>query len=348
MATALGPAIAAPEPEFFGLLRARDLSPFGYLRLDMRPAYAGSLEPGTWGIETELGYQNTWALSPAVELYLNSLPGRRALGPAEVAAIHQLPGENYLVDLELFQVDVTMHYQFNTNWGAYLILGGAAFGGGFLDGVIEDFHSAINAPKFGRRAVARNQVNVLFDLKAGQYTALDMKDTEGLLDPIIGVRYSSSAVPERWRLTLESALKLPIGDRGSALSTGRTDAGAQVSVQRLGNSNALYLDLSAVYYSGSRGFLAEPARLLPTLIVGYEHRLTSRTNAIVQGYASRGVFERQQTELPELLGDKYQVSAGLRHRRGEHVLTFAFTENVRNINNTPDVGFQLGWSFAPR
>src|SRR5690606_5502493 len=94
---------AANEGAFFGLLRARDLTPFGYLRLDMRPAYSGTPAPGTWAIEAELAYQNTWALSEEVERYLTELPGRRELGPAEYQAILDLPGENYLLDQELAQ-----------------------------------------------------------------------------------------------------------------------------------------------------------------------------------------------------------------------------------------------------
>ncbi len=151
---------------FFGLLRGRDLSPFGYLRLDMRPGFSAPGEPGTWSFETDIAYQNTWATSPEVEKYLNGLPGRRELGPAELQAIRDLPGENYLVDLELGQVDVTVNYQISEHWGAYLIASGASFGGGFMDSVIESFHELIDNPKFGRPAAARNDYNVLFDLKA--------------------------------------------------------------------------------------------------------------------------------------------------------------------------------------
>jgi hypothetical protein len=56
--------------QFYGLLRGRDLTPFGSLRLDMRPAHAVAIERGSFAIETEIGYQNTWALSPEVERYL--------------------------------------------------------------------------------------------------------------------------------------------------------------------------------------------------------------------------------------------------------------------------------------
>jgi len=29
------------------------------------------------------------------------------------------------------------------------------------------------------------------------------------------------------------------------------------------------------------------------------------------------------------------------------VLSFAITENLQNLNNTPDVGVQLGWAYSP-
>ena len=103
------PAAHAEEGQLYGLLRSRDLSPFGFLRLDMRPAHAISIKPGSWAVETEVSYQNTWALSPEVEDYLTALEpsGRRDLNESDVQAIRDLPGENYLLDLELALLDVT-------------------------------------------------------------------------------------------------------------------------------------------------------------------------------------------------------------------------------------------------
>ena len=60
------------EGRFYGMLRERDLTPFGFLRLDMRPAHAVSIEPHSFAFEMELGYQNTWALSRDVETYLTN------------------------------------------------------------------------------------------------------------------------------------------------------------------------------------------------------------------------------------------------------------------------------------
>jgi hypothetical protein len=337
---------AAEDPRFHGLLRGRDLTPFGYLRLDMRPGFGGAGRPGTWTIETDLAYQNTWATSPEVEKYLNHLPGRRELGPKEFQAIRDLPGENYLVDLELAQLDVAFNYQFSERWGGYVIVSGASFGGGFLDSAIEGFHDLINNPRFGRPAAQRNDYNVLFDLKAARYAAYESPGRGGLLDPVLGLRYTRSFA-DHWRLSLESAVKVPLADRDGALSTGRTDYGFQLSLRRYSGRHAWYLNLASVYYAGMQNLVPEPEQVLPTMVVGYERVLTPRTNLILQGYVSRSVYEREQTDLNELLGTKYQLSGGVHHRRGAHLFTFALTENIQNINNTPDVGLQMGYSFNP-
>src|SRR5258708_39963118 len=107
--TAVAEDAAPPEYAKFGLLRERDLTPFGFLRLDMRPAHAVWAPPGNWAVEVLLGYQNTWAMSPNVEQYLKSLPGRRRLGPADLTATPPLPRDPYLVALDPRLLAVTLH-----------------------------------------------------------------------------------------------------------------------------------------------------------------------------------------------------------------------------------------------
>ena len=41
------PTHAEEQGRFYGMLRSRDLTPFGFLRLDMRPAHAVNIEPHT-------------------------------------------------------------------------------------------------------------------------------------------------------------------------------------------------------------------------------------------------------------------------------------------------------------
>jgi hypothetical protein len=342
--------VQADGGQFYGLMRERDLTPLGFMRLDMRPAHAVSTEPGSWAIENDMAFQNTWAISPEVEKYLTGLEaaGRRKLGPEDVQAIRDLPGENYLVDLEAAVYDVTVHYKLSTNWSAYLGASAVSYRGGFMDGAIESFHDAFGFSSFGRPAVARNRVNMLFDLKGSNYVKLNSGTSGGLLDPVLGLRFSSPQRLHGWNFTVEGAAKVPVAGQRDFLSTGRLDVGVQASAQLRGARNAFYIDTAAVWYGGGQAPSPQERQIVPTLVLGYERRLTARTNLNLQGYISPSMYSRQETGLRELSATKYQMTLGLRHRVASHLWTIGITENLQNVNNTPDIGFQLGYAFVPR
>jgi Protein of unknown function (DUF3187) len=348
----LGGSLAHADDEkypFYGLFRSRDLTTFGFLRLDMRPAYAVSIEPGTWAIETELGYQNTWALSPEVEKYLTALEptGRRNIGPDELAAIQALPGENYLLDLESANFDLTFHYKFSKHWTGYAIISAVSYNGGFLDSSIEGFHDAFGFSDFGRPALTKNDVRLIYDLKSAQVVSLGSPTDGGLTDPTFGVRYTGFAMPDKWAFSVEAAVKVPVAGERTLLSTGKTDFGLQASIQRFWKRNALYLNVAGVYYAGADYPVPQDSRIIPTAIFGYEFAFTQNTNFNLQGYWSRSVYTSEQTDLDELTGEKYQYTIGIRHRWNQFLFSFGITENLQNINNTPDVGVQLGLAWIP-
>lgn len=346
----LGLQATAAEGQFYGLMRERDLSPFGFMRLDMRPAHAVSTEPGSWAVETDLAFQNTWALSPEVEKYLTGLEGtgRRKLGPEELQAIRALPGENYLVDLEAAVYDVTVHYKLARDWSAYLVTSGVSFRGGFMDNAIEQFHDSLGFSTFGRPALERNQVNTIFNLKGTSYENINAGTTGGLLDPVLGLRYSSPQRLRGWNFSLEGAAKIPVAGQRDFLSTGRLDVGLQASAQHFGARQAFYVDVATVWYGGGQAPSPQEKQVVPTLVVGYERKLTARTNINLQGYASPSLYSRDETDLRELRATKYQATLGLRHRVANTVWTVGITENLQNVNNTPDIGFQLGFAWVPR
>jgi len=341
--------VEAEDGRFYGMLRSRDLTPFGFLRLDMRPAHAVSIEPHTFAFEAELGYQNTWALSRNVEKYLTSLEatGRREIGPAEIDAIRNLPGENYLLDLESATLDMAVHYKISSQWAAYAIVTAVSYQGGFLDWSIEKFHDALGFSTFGRPAVARNETHVIFDLKNTQLVLSEPLKNRGFLDPTFGLRYVGIKLPGRWQMSVETAVKVAIDGARPLMSTGRTDYGLQTSIRRLGDRNALHMDFAAVHYAGQEAPSQQDAQVVPTIVVGWERKMTARTNVNLQGYASKSVYRHAQIDLQELLADKFQLSLGFRHRFDCCVVTFAATENLQNLNNTPDVGFQMGFAWVP-
>ena len=342
------PDLTSWLPTYYGPLRARDLTPFGYLRLDMRPAFTSDVAPGRWAFETELSFQNTWAVSEPVKRYIRSFPARRELGAADVRAIEALPGENFLVDLELAEFGLTLHRQFMPEWGAFAVITGVVYGGGALDGLVEQTHSALGLSHMGRRGLRRDRFNVVLDLESLQYASLDSGSRSGLLDPTLGVRYSGVRLPQPWSLVLEAAAKVPLGGERRFLSTGRTDVGLQASLMRRGTRHAFYASVAVVDYAGSGGRFPAEGRVVPTVVAGVESHLTARWHSIVQAYASPSLYGRDVTQLDELTSNKYLLSAGLRYHRGSQLFTVAVTENLAHMDNTPDVGFQVGWAYRPR
>ena len=343
-------AQAEESGRFYGMLRSRDLTPFGFLRLDMRPAHAVSIEKHTFAFEADLGYQNTWALSENVEKYLTSLEssGRHEIGPAEIQAIRDLPGENYLLDLESATLDLTMHYKISSQWTFYAIATAVSYEGGFLDSTIEGFHDLVGLGTYGRLAVPRNGIHAIIDLKGAQMVMSNPPTRQGFLDPTFGLRYTGIGLPKGWEMSIETAVKAALGGERLLLSTGHTDYGMQASLRRLGERNAVHVDLAAVYYSGQEMPQIEERQIIPTIVVGWERQMSARTNMNLQAYASKSVYRHEQTDLDELLSDKFQMSIGVRHRFDCCLATFAITENLQNLNNTPDIGFQLGFAWVPR
>src|SRR6266581_6979392 len=110
VAFALAATPARGETELLGPLRIRDMTPFNLLRLDMLPAHAVAAGRGSWAIEADLSYTNTFVMSDNVRTYLEGRHRREPLTQADVDAILGLGEDAYYVDGESGLLDITVHY----------------------------------------------------------------------------------------------------------------------------------------------------------------------------------------------------------------------------------------------
>lgn len=333
-----------------GLLRARDLTPFGLLRLDMLPAHTADAKEGTWTFEVQLAYQNTFIMSENVEDYLETRNvGREPLRPEDAATILGLPGDAYYVDGEVGLADLIVQRRMNEYWSAYLTVPYIHYGEGVLDNTVEWFHDTFGFSQQGRDLVARNRFQIVYDVGGSTLAQLDRNTEGGFGDPVLGVRYSLPEPRFGWDVVVELAAKIAVDGERFLLSTGENDYGAQLTLQRrLGATgrHAVYLSGSAVYYAGGPEIPGDESTIVPTLIAGYSVGLTPTTSFIVQGYASESVV--QNTSIEELKDNKYQISLGIQSRSKNILWSFALTENVSNFANTPDFGAQIGIAYMPR
>lgn len=321
-----------------GLVRVRDLTPFGLLRLDLLPAHAVAAQSGAWAVEVNVSYQNTYVLSENVEEYLRERDGGRApLSPEDVESVLALPDDAYFVDGEFGLLDLTVHHRLSEHWGLYATVPYYFFDSGFLDQGIEDFHEALGFSPAARDLVRRDDFQVVARIGEDVLVLPAAPDSD-FGDPVFGARYSLKAGQARWNLVLEGAAKIAVGDRDRLSSTGNHDYGLQATWQRFFRKGALYLSGSGVWYDAPED-LPETERWVPTAIVGYEHRLSSRSSAIVQFYASPSVV--QETTADQLSQDKYQLTLGFQTWRGRTAYRLGITENVSNFSNTPDIGVTL-------
>lgn len=333
-----------------GLLRARDLSPFGLLRLDMLPAHTADAEEGTWTFEIQYAYQSTFILSDNVRDYLeNRNIGRQPLRPVDAEAILAFPGDAYYLDGEVGLADLIIQRRLSEYWSAYLTVPYIHYGGGTFDSTVESFHDTFGFSQQGRDLVARNRFQIVYGIGEVNFADLDRAIDGGFGDPVLGIRYSLPQPRFGWDVVVELAAKIAVDDERFLLSTGEHDYGAQATLQRrLGNTgrHAVYLSGSAVYYAGGPETPGDEAQLIPTLIAGYSFGLTQRTSLILQGYASRSVIQNSTVE--ELTDDKFQLSLGVQSRGRNVLWSLAVTENISNFENTPDIGVQLGLAYMPK
>jgi hypothetical protein len=337
-ALAVGAAAAETPPwQTLGLMRVRDMTPFGISRLDMLPAHGVSATPGTFAFELNYSHQNTWALSQNVRDYLTARGGERdELSGEDLDAILAMPGDSYLVDGEFGVTDLTLHYRATRRFAVNFTVPYYAFGGGFLDSTIESFHDAAGFSSAGRDLVPRDRFLAVGNIN-GARVRIEGPPDDGFSDPVLGVRVEAVSGP-RCRLVVESAAKLAVRSPRLFVASGHEDYGLQLSLQRFLRRNAFYLTVSGVHYQPADERLGDKG-WIPTAVAGWETRVSRNTNFILQGYVSRSTL--REAELDELAATKIQVTIGLQRLYRGYVLRFGITENVANYDNTPDVGANL-------
>jgi hypothetical protein len=332
-----------------GLLRARDLTPFGLLRLDLLPARTADAPSGTWTFEIQYAYQNTFVLSDNARRYLETRNvGRAPLRSEDAAAILALPDDAYYVDGEVGLADLVVERRLSNYWSLYVTIPYIDYGEGALDSTIESFHDTVGFSQQGRDLVARNRFQIVYGIGDANFAQLD-RTKDGFGDPVFGARYSLPEPRFGWDVVVELAAKLALDGERFLLSTGENDYGVQLTLQRrFGDTgrHAVYLNGGLVYYAGGPEIPGDGSQLIPTLIAGYSIGLTQRTSAILQAYASRSVIQNSTVE--ELTDDKYQLSLGLQSRGTNVLWSLAVTENISNFGNTPDIGVQLGLAYVPK
>ena len=133
--------------------------------------------------------------------------------------------ERLMIDMEGHYVTLSGRYgiarQIETGADLPLVI----LGGGFLDGLIEDFHTTFGFPDGGRKSDPRNRLLFRYQRNGLVRSALD-GSSSGIGDIRLAGAWqivSSSGHPLQPRLTLRTSLKLPTGNARSLTGSGSMD-----------------------------------------------------------------------------------------------------------------------------
>jgi len=268
-----------------------------------------------------------------------STGGRQTFTPEDAQNLLDGDEEAYLLDGELGLFDLTATYRFARHWSGYLTLPVLFFNDGIFDEFIESFHDQFGFDTGHRELLKQDDLSILSRLGERRLALFEPPD-DGVGDPVFGARYTVVAEPRKWNLIAEAAAKVAFRDHDFFHSSGKSDYGVQLSYQRFFRKQALYLTVSEVYFAGYERSAIDPPPLvrhwITTFVAAYERKLIGPVNGVIQLYGSPSVV--RGTTQEELLADKYQLTGGLQWEHKSWVNHMAVTENLRNFENTPDVG----------
>ena len=256
LAVGMGQSISAQAEEqgrFYGMLRSRDLTPFGFLRLDMRPAHAVSIENAHLRVRSRarlpehLGTERKRGEVPQVarRFRVAARSARRRFRPSAICPAR------------------TIYSIWSPRRSTWRCTTRSRASGPRTPSPPPSPTRAASwtrPSKDSTRLRASTATAVLLSSGMARTSSTTSSSAKGVLsnapkspgflDPTFGLRYSGISLPGPWQMSVETAVKMPFDGERPLLSTGHTDYGMQASVRRLGERNALHMDFAAVYYAG--------------------------------------------------------------------------------------------------
>jgi len=332
-------------------MRIRDFTFPGFLLLTFAPTPAESLGRGKWGVELHVSAVNDFQVSPEVEAYLAQTRAdgqRRRLDEADANFVVGLPGgSGFYIDLETDILEFAVHYGVTDRFDVGATVNYYRFSGGILDGTIEGFHDLLDLGQQGRNFVERDEVQVIIGRNGDVFIrVLEPPSNGGFGDPFLFARYTFPGQLGGWRFNLEAGLKPPLASESKALTSGAWDGGLQLTADRRWRRNALILNLAVVSpgdFEDTDFRVGVKVPILKSLQASWIHLFTGgrHTRVFLQALlAEHPLSDLVESDLTKL---EAQLTVGVKWDTSVGTWGIGLTENLFNMDNTPDIGVHLSW-----
>lgn len=256
--------------------------------------------------------------------------------------------EGIILDGESYRWTLAARYGIGPRFEAGIEIPYIIYGGGFLDGFVEEWHNIFQLPQGGRDSAPRDRLNFSHAKDGVRKLGMDRAGSGiGDITLTAGMRLHDALDDDsRQSLALRASLKLPSGDSGSLRGSGGTDA-------------ALSLCAGMIRFTewGSLGLFGS----LGGMVLGDGEVLADQQNNLA-GFGTLGLgwgptgwisFKLQLnwntplfrgSSLDELSATSLMlVSGGALKLPGDYLLDIGVSEDLA-VAAAPDVAFHLGLS----
>ncbi len=217
------------------------------------------------------------------------------------------------------------------------------FNGGFLDPVIERFHSTFGFPDDSRPDFRRNTSEAFLHIgRQFLYFGPDDLDGIGLGDLVLSSKFRLLRGGRVWPMLMTRvAVKLPTGDPQKLRGSGSMDYGLSLIASKVFAKSCLHLNVGAVV--PGKWQLAPELHLSPiySALLSYERFVGKNSSLIIQDVASSNVLTGVTNSAIGKVSHEITVGVKVDYQQSLR-WTFSLTENYANFDNSPDIGFHIG------
>ncbi len=343
--------LGAQESMEFGPFPTREMFPLFLPTLAYQPVDPTPLGEGRWRVSLDHIRANTFEFSDI----LKTQAPRDALGrvaitqafvldrAAEYAAVPLI----FFFDEEISRTSLRVRYGLTERTDLWAELPFQSHGGGYLDGVIEGFHS-LGFEQYGRDRVIQNQLTLVVMTRGELKFFSDQSIRGKTQDPTLGIlhRFASGAT---WGLSAFAAIKPPLTSTYNVYRSGWD--------YTLGLTGRWQPAPRHVFFFGG-AYIGRPpgSTAYNNLAFGgmrdgwgahgtWEYRRWPRFHPFFQLYAQSAYLHPQPYQKLDRPSLQHDVGFHWPLRR-DLALTFRYLNNITHNENTADMG--LGLSLDAR
>ncbi len=250
--------------------------------------------------------------------------------------------EEINLDYERAQLNLNFSYGINDDLSVGLLLPYISNSGGFLDGVIENWHDLFGLPQGGREEAPRDKFDISY---RNSQTNLLVENTGSGIGDIALFLDKQLIVSEGQKLQMRAQLKLPTGDEDQLFGSG--GYGASLSLhgsKQLSEKWHSYGTLGISYLTEGDVLEDQQENIVGNAVLGMAWYPKPKLRITAQLDLNSQVY--QDTDLDALNGKAGVLNISTAYRISDNTSLFlGFNEDVINKDAAPDFGINFGFQY---